>query len=79
MEHILHVVAFREPTKAGGTQEGFLEENPQPLTIIPPSTHFFIHMFNKHLGLSVAFASWINWHLDLSHRDGCHYLIPHHG
>lgn len=49
MEHILHVVAFREPTKAGGTQEGFLEENPQPLTIILPSTHFFIHMFNKHL------------------------------
>ena len=49
MEHILCAVACREPTKAGGTQGGFLEENPQPLTTIPPSAHFFIHMFNKHL------------------------------
>ena len=49
MEQILWTAACREPTKAEGTQEGFLEENPEPLTIIPPFIHFFIHMFSKHL------------------------------
>lgn len=70
----------RGPMKAGGTQECFLEEEkPEFSSIIPPFVHFFIHTFSTYLlraKRSVALCFQINYHHDLSHRDGCYYLFP---
>lgn len=66
----------REPMKAGGTQEGFLEEEKPELSYCHSSICSFPHSHIQHTFIEGDAKHSIMF---LYHGNGCYCLISHHG